>query len=159
MPRKLLKLKNYDIHSICSFDPDTGKLNANIAMWVMASSLDGKLVTIALENGDYTLELIQKTPFLTVNLLAEQQTRLINKLGRRSGRQTDKFKNLAYGLDSRNCPFLRECIGYLSCEAKAFYPSGDHTLVLCEIVSQKVLHPELNSMSLNFLREKKLVRG
>ncbi len=132
MPPKLLKLKNYDVHSITTATVD-GRQNANIAIWVMQAAMGGKMLCVALYRVDYTLELVKEAGLLNVNLLAEEQTRLIAKLGRKSGRNVDKFKNLPYALDERGCPYLTEAIGYVQCRVTGYADAGDHELVICEV--------------------------
>jgi flavin reductase (DIM6/NTAB) family NADH-FMN oxidoreductase RutF len=158
MPRKLLKFKNYDVHSITSVTPD-GRQNANIATWVMQVAMGGKMLCVALYKIDYTLELVKESGLLNVNLLAEDQTRLIAKLGRKSGRDMDKFKNLPHEHDERGCPYISEAIGYIQCKVTGYADGGDHELVICEVVKQVVLHPDKKVMTHHFLREKGLVRG
>ncbi len=158
MPRRLLKYKNYDIHSITTATPD-GRQNANIAMWLTQTAMGGKMLCVALDKTDYTLELVKESGILNVNLLAEEQTKLIAKLGRKSGRDTDKFKNLACDSDERGCPYLTEAVGYAQCKVTSYADGGDHELVICEVLKQAVLHPDKKVMTHHFLREKGLVRG
>lgn len=158
MPRRLLKYKNYDIHSITTATPD-GRKNANIAMWLTQTAMGGKMLCVALDKTDYTLELVKESGILNVNLLGEDQTKLIAKLGRKSGRDTDKFKNLNYELDNRDCPYLTEAVGYVQCRVTSHADGGDHEIVVCEVLKQIVLHPDKKVMTHHFLREKGLVRG
>ncbi|MCU0469871.1 MAG: flavin reductase family protein [Arcicella sp.] len=112
MPRRtILKYKNYDVHSITTVSP-LGKINANIATWVMQSAMQGKFLTVALYKTDYTIQLVRESMILNVNLLAQDQAKkLIPKLGRKSGLSSNKFVNLPFELDERGCPFLTEAIG------------------------------------------------
>ncbi len=158
MSRKLLKYKNYDVHSISCATPD-GRKNANIANWVMQTAMGGKMLCVALYKIDYTLALVKEAGILNVNLLAEEQTRLIAKLGRKSGRDVDKFKNLPHAHDERGCPYLTEAIGYVQCSITGYADAGDHELVICEVQKQVVLHPDKPVMTHHYLREKNLVRG
>jgi len=158
MSRRLLKYKNYDIHSITTATLD-GRHNANIAMWLTQTAMGGRMLCVALDKTDYTLELVKESGILNVNLLAEEQTKLIAKLGRKSGRDTDKFKNLPYALDERDCPYLTEAVGYAQCRVTSYADGGDHELVICEVLKQTVLHPEQKVMTHHFLREKGLIRG
>ena len=96
---------------------------------------------------------------LNINLLAQDQTALIAKLGRKSGRTSDKFKNLPYALDDRNCPYLTQAVGYVQCRVVGITDVGDHELFVCEVIKQVTLHPDKPVMTNNFLREKGLVRG
>lgn len=163
MPRKLLKYKNYDVHSITTCTPETpdrpSRRNANIATWVMQTAMGGTHLVVALYEPDLTIELVRESGILNVNLLAEEQTGLIRKLGQQSGRDKDKFKNLPYALDERGCPYLTEAIGYAQCRVIDRIPAGDHELFVCAVEKQVVLNPDKRVMTNHFIKEKKLVRG
>ncbi|MFN4145063.1 MAG: flavin reductase family protein [Runella sp.] len=156
--KSLLKYKNYDVHAITTTTAD-GRRNANIATWVMQTAMGGKMLCVALYKIDYTIELVRESRILNVNLLAQDQTNLINKLGRKSGRNFDKFKNLSFEIDNRGCPFLTEAIGYVQCEILHSTDGGDHELFVCKVLKQVVLNPDKVVMTHHFLREKGLVRG
>ncbi len=157
MPKSLLKYKNYDVHSITTIHEENS--NANIATWVMQTAMGGKMVCVALYKVDYTIELVRASKILNINLLHTGQTSLINKLGRRSGKDSDKLKTLKFEFDNRGCPFLTEAIGYIQCKVLHSTDAGDHELFVCEVQKQVVLNPEKEVMTNNFLREKGLVRG
>jgi flavin reductase (DIM6/NTAB) family NADH-FMN oxidoreductase RutF len=157
MPKSVLKYKNYDVHSVSTVFEN--KLNANIATWVMQVAMGGKMLAVALYKIDYTIELVRASKILNINLLSKEQTNLISKLGRKSGREMDKFKNLKYSLDERGCPYLTEAIGYIQCKVSHSTDAGDHELFVCEVIKQVMLNPDQEVMTNNFLREKGLVRG
>ena len=168
MPKKLLKYKNYDVHSITvrtAGTPDRdARQNANIATWVMQTAMGGTHLVVALYKPDYTIELARESGLLNVNLLATDQTGLIRKLGRQSGRpgpgQTkDKFKNLPYKLDERGCPYLTESVGYAQCQVLHTTDAGDHELFICKVLKQVVLNPDKIVLTNQFLIERKIVRG
>lgn len=117
------------------------------------------MLCVALYKVDYTLELVRSSGLLNLNLLAQEQTSLITKLGRKSGREVDKFKKLAFALDERGCPYLTDAVGYVQCRVVSYADGGDHELVICEVIRQVVLHPDKKVLTHHFLREKGLVRG
>ncbi len=157
MPKRLLKYKTYDVHSITTVSK--GCLNANIVTWLMQTAMGGKVLAVALYKVDYTIELVRESRVLNVNLLATDQTSLIRKLGQQSGTEKDKFRNLPYALDERGCPYLTEAIGYIQCRILHSTDAGDHELFVCEVLRQTVLNPDKEVMTNAFLREKKLIRG
>ena len=161
MPKRLLKYKNYDVHSITTAAgaPDSRRQNANIATWVMQTALGGTHLAVALYKIDYTIELVQESGLLNVNLLAQEQTGLIRKLGRQSGRAVDKFLRLPHAHDERGCPYLTEAVGYAQCRVLRHVDAGDHIVFICEVLRQEVLHPDKTVLTNNYLREKKLVRS
>ena len=162
MPKRLLKYKNYDVHSITSVvNPGTSgqRQNANIATWVMQVALGGSRLAIALYKSDYTIELVRESGLLNVNLLAQEQTGLIRKLGRQSGRDVDKFTRLPHDYDERGCPFLTEAVGYVQCRVLNSIDGGDHDVFICEVIRQIVLNPGKTVLTNDYLKEKNLVRG
>jgi flavin reductase (DIM6/NTAB) family NADH-FMN oxidoreductase RutF len=163
MPKKLLKYKNYDVHSITTRTAD-GRQNANIATWVMQTAMGGTHLVVALYKPDYTIELVRESSLLNVNLLAIDQTSLIRKLGRQSGRPVqgrtkDKFKNLPHTLDERGCPYLTEAVGYAQCQVVHTTDAGDHELFICKVLKQVVLNPDKTVLTNHFLIGRKIVRG
>lgn len=157
MSRSLLKRKNYEIHSVGVVLE--GRVNFNIVAWAMQTAMGGKQLAVAFFKPDLTLEWVQKTGHFSLNFLAEDQTRLVQRLGRRSGRTVDKTKNLPFALDADGQPFLTESVGYICCQVISWADGGDHDIALCRVLRQKVLHPEKPLLTLHLLREKKLVRG
>lgn len=162
MPKRLLKYKNYDVHSITTI-AGSGTLgerkNANIATWVMQTALGGTRLAVALYKVDYTVELVRESGILNVNLLAQEQTGLIRKLGRQSGRDVDKFARLPHAYDERGCPYLTEAVGYVQCRVLSKADGGDHDVFICEVLKQVVLDPGKTVLTNDYLKEKKLVRG
>jgi len=158
--KSLLKFKNYDVHSISTVLPgEVPQYNANIATWVMQSAMGGKEVVVALYGIDYTLELVKQSRVLNINLLQEKQTNLISALGRKSGRDQTKLRPTWFALDSRGCPYLVEAVGYVQATVKEMVEGLDHTLCICSVDKQVVLHPDAPVMTNHFLRAKGLVRG
>jgi flavin reductase (DIM6/NTAB) family NADH-FMN oxidoreductase RutF len=157
MARSLLKLKNYEVHSITTVHGD--KMNANIATWVMQSGMKASYLSVALYKIDFTIKLVRASKVLNVNLLAQDQKNLIAKLGRKSGREADKFRRLPFALDARGCPYLTDSIGYVCCEVHDVADSGDHEVFCCRILGQSVLHPEKAVLTHHWLKEHGLVRG
>lgn len=156
MKRSLLKFKNYEVHSVTTVY--AGNKNANIATWMMQSGMKGTFLSIALYKVDYTIELVQQSGILNINLLSMEQKNLINKLGRKSGRDSDKFKNLPHAIDERGCPYLTEAIGYIACEVHDTADSGDHEIFTCRIIRQVVLNPEKEVLTYRYLKDAGLIR-
>ncbi|MBO0950185.1 flavin reductase family protein [Fibrella forsythiae] len=162
MPKRLLKYKNYDVHSITSVagvGTSAQRQNANIATWVMQTALGGSRLAVALYKVDYTIDLVRESGLLNVNLLAQDQTGLIRKLGRQSGRDVDKFTRLPHAYDERGCPYLTEAVGYVQCRVLDSVDGGDHAVFICDVLKQVVLNPGKAVLTNDYLKARKLVRG
>lgn len=157
MPRSILKCKNYDVHSVGVRLGDI--TNFNITAWATQTAMGGKRIVVALHKPDYTLELVKASQFFSLNFLSEDQTRLVAKLGRSSGRDGNKLKGLEFAFDPNGFPYLTEAFGYANCRVLDWADGGDHEIAICEVVAQKILHPQKKLLTLNYLREKKLIRG
>lgn len=157
MPKRLLKYKNYDVHSVTTVA--NGKQNANIVTWLMQTDMASQVLVVALYKVDYTIELVRESGILNINLLATDQTKLIRKFGQQSGRGRDKFKNVAHALDDRGCPYLTEAVGYVQCRVRHSTDAGDHELFICDVLKQVVLNADKEVMTNSFIKMKKLVRG
>lgn len=152
LQRSVLKLKDYQVHSVTTVHE--GRINANIATWVMQTALKGKFLTVAVFKTSLTYTLVSQSGILNINLLAEEQKSLVNRLGRKSGHQVaEKLKGIPYELDTRGCPFLTEAIGYIQCQVTDRADSYDHELFVCKVLGQKVLHPKKQVLTHHYLQQ------
>jgi flavin reductase (DIM6/NTAB) family NADH-FMN oxidoreductase RutF len=147
----MLKL-SYGVHVVGSFSV-AGDLNAMIADWVMQVSFNPRLVAVAIENDARTLRFIRETSVFSVNLLHEKDGMEIARAvvmpseskkvrGRPEDMQSlvfNKLEGLAYGIHENGCPVLDEALGWFTCEAEQFIPTGDHTIVVGRVTDGEVI--------------------
>lgn len=154
--RSVLALKNYQIHAISTCYE--GKNNANIASWVMQSAMKGKRMLVSLYQPDLTIELVRKSGILNVHLLGTHQRKLIQNLGKKSGREFDKLEGLEWEADFRGCPVLQESVGVIHCVVEKELEGYDHNYFECSILKQKVLLEEQEVMTTHWLKTKGIIR-
>jgi flavin reductase (DIM6/NTAB) family NADH-FMN oxidoreductase RutF len=149
--RALLAL-SYGVHVIGSVDAG-GAMNAMLADWVMQVSFKPRLVAVAIENDARTLRYIRETEVFSVNLLHEKDGMEIARRvvmpaeGRKiKGRSeeaaavvTDKLADVRHGIHANGCPVLDRALGWFTCEAEQFLPTGDHTIVVGRVTDGEVL--------------------
>src|SRR5438270_10944376 len=76
-----------------------------------------------------------------VNVLSQGQRELAGKLGRSSANTPQKLKGIkTKPAPVSGAPILTEALGWIECRVVATLPSGDHTLVLGEVVEAGVEH-------------------
>lgn len=85
---------------------------------------------MSMSKENYTHELIVKAGVFSVSVLSEQTTALvIASLGFQSGRERDKYKNVAYKRLPSGLPIVDEnCCGYLECKVTGSMDFGTHTV-------------------------------
>ena len=114
------------------------KINGMTAAWVAQASFEPPLVVVSIAPERYTHQLIDESSVFAVNILSEGQVELGRKFGSKSGRDTDKFKDVNYVTKKTGSPILADIYAYLDCKLYKTYKAGDHTLFIGEVVEHKV---------------------
>src|SRR6266581_2516468 len=99
------------------------------------------LYAVTVENTSKTIGMIRDAHHFAVNVLSQGQRELAGKLGRSSANTPQKLKGVkTKPAPVSGAPILAETLGWLECRVVATLPSGDHTLVLGEVVEAGVEH-------------------
>jgi flavin reductase (DIM6/NTAB) family NADH-FMN oxidoreductase RutF len=118
-----------------------GEEHGMTANWVMQAAFEPPMVVIALENTSKTLGMVRDSRHFAVNVVLATQRDLAGKLGRSSEQAPQKLKGIkTKPAPVSGTPVLTDCLGWVECRVVATLPSGDHTLVLGEIVAAGVEH-------------------
>ncbi len=112
-----------------------GEDHAMTANWVMQTAFNPPMVVVAVENESKSLPMIRDARAFAVNVFADGQRDLAARLGRSSRNAPHKLQ----GVETRpapvtGAPVLTGGLGWIECRLVATMPSGDHTLVLGEVV-------------------------
>lgn len=137
-----------------------GKHNMNIITYVTATSMSPKKIACCIYDNTQTRWNVEHNEHFVLQLLAADQYRLVTLLGQQSGKSIDKIARL----NKRNMLeqwkgfyILSGALAVMELCVDSSMPAGDHTLFLCDVVSNKNIR-EGEPLSLDILREKKLVR-
>jgi flavin reductase (DIM6/NTAB) family NADH-FMN oxidoreductase RutF len=118
-----------------------GEDHAMTANWVTQASFEPPMIAVAVENTSKTIGMIRDSHHFAVNLLQKDQRDLAGKLGRSSEQAPQKLKGLkTKPTPISGTPVLTDAIGWVECRLMTTVPSGDHTLVLGEVVAAGVEH-------------------
>lgn len=149
---------NSPVYSISSAQGTS--YNMNICTYATAVSMHPKQFIVAIYEHTKTLELINQSDGMVLQLLAETQYRLIPLLGQKSGKKIDKLARLEKrGLttDWRGYKILKDALAVMELKIINRYPAADHQLFLCEVAAYKNLN-DGEALSLDTLRAKQLIR-
>lgn len=109
------------------------------ANWLTQAAFDPPMVAVAVENTSKTIGMIRDAHHFAVNVLLASQRDLAGKLGRTSDQAPHKLKGVkTKPAPVSGAPVLADCLGWVECRVVATLPSGDHTLVLGEVVAAGV---------------------
>ncbi|HAN65789.1 MAG TPA: hypothetical protein DCQ34_05730 [Chitinophagaceae bacterium] len=150
---------NLPVYSISSKGP--GGFNMNIITYTVPVSMKPKRLICAVYHGSQTLDNIRREKQAVLQLLHEDQYRLVDKLGKRSGKNTDKLT----ALNKRNLctewkgfPVLTGALAWMELKVLDEMEGGDHRLFLCEVQAWKN-NSEGEPLTLDMLRKKNIIRG
>ena len=109
--------------------------------WVAQTSFEPPMVAVAVENTSKTIELIRDARHFAINVFLQGQGELAAKLARSSASAPQKLKGIkTKPAPVSAAPILADALGWLECRVVATLPSGDHTLVLGQVLEAGVEH-------------------
>jgi flavin reductase (DIM6/NTAB) family NADH-FMN oxidoreductase RutF len=130
--RTVLRLFRYGLFGLAA-----GSLDAPCAMtvnWVTQSSFEPPMLCVALELDSRTSRVVLERGTFTLCVFDESQRELAGQLGRRSSKVPAKLDGVAFVPTQSGSVALAEALGYLECRVTGQVPSGDHLVVVAEIV-------------------------
>ena len=111
---------------------ETGELFGLTVSAFISVSLEPPLVLICIRNESSATNLLHKSMKYCVNVLAEDQLQISEKLSLAG--EGGRFQNLDYYLGKTGSPIVRGTIGYIDCKITNIVPAGDHTIFIGEAV-------------------------
>ncbi|MBF2097440.1 MAG: flavin reductase [Gloeomargaritaceae cyanobacterium C42_A2020_066] len=115
-----------------------GRRSGCIATWVMPYSLvpQPRRILISLSRLNFTQELVAARGQLALHLLDQAQLPWVARFGLSSGRDQDKFADLAVTESPTGLPLLGDTCGWLICQVLQTVDTGDRVLYLTEAVAE-----------------------
>ena len=137
-----------------------GKLNMNICTYVTAISMKPKQYLIAVYYGTKTHDVLTQNPTCVLQLLSKENTPLVRKLGKQSGRNIDKHTWLQKKeilTPWKGHQVLNNACAYLHLELINRYETGgDHELFCFQVNAAKTLS-ETNILMFQDLVDAKII--
>ena len=149
---------NLPVYSISS--KANGKANMHMITYVTPISMQPKQYVVGIYHGTQTLENVLATKHFVLQLLCETQYRLVDILGKQSGRKVDKIQWLQKRklLTSwRDFDILSNALAVIEMQVTGTFNGGDHTGFICNVAGYKNLNGG-TPLTLDTLRKHKLIR-
>ena len=150
---------NLPVYSISSrFD---NMYNMNICTYTSAVSMKPKQLMVAINNDTKTLEIVNNSTTFVLQLLAAKQYRMVDLLGKKSGKNIDKISRLEKRkliAEWNGYKILKDALALIELEVVNTMQAEDHTLFLCTVIDYKNLN-EGEALTLDNLREHRLIRS
>ena len=116
------------------------KIGIMPASWVSPISEDPERVVVAWDKESYTLELLRKSTYLTINVVGPGNLEILWKTGSVSGRELDKVREFGVQLEKANdIPSyrLRDALGWMETKVYRIIEdlAEDIDLVVLDVIS------------------------
>jgi flavin reductase (DIM6/NTAB) family NADH-FMN oxidoreductase RutF len=130
--KKTLRLFTYGLYVVTSRkDDETGAFTAN---WVVQTSFEPPMLAVAMEQDAHSLGVVRAAGSFAVNVLESGQRELAGQFGRAYAKAGDKLAGHPWQPGSTGAPLLEAALGAVECRVVGEMPSGDHVLILAEVV-------------------------
>ena len=149
---------NLPVYSISS----KTEVNSNMHIITYASqiSMKPKRFVCGIYHGTQTLLNVEASGEFVLQLLDDSQYRLVDLLGKKSGKKIDKISRLQKRnelIEWNGYSVLKNCIAVMLLKAFNTFEAGDHTVFFCDVVAYKNLN-EGKILMLDDLRKHHLIR-
>ena len=126
-----------------------GEEHGMTASWVSQASFHPPMVVVAVENRSKTIGMIRDAHHFALSVLRAGQRDVAEKLGPASAGAPHKLKGIkTKPAPTSGVPVLADALGWVECRVVATLPSGDHTLVLGEVLEAAVEHQDAEPLTL-----------
>ena len=126
-----------------------GEEHGMTASWVSQASFHPPMIVVAVENRSKAVGMIRDAHHFALSVLRAGQRDVAEKLGRASAGAPNKLKGIkTKPAPTSGVPVLADALGWVECRVVATLPSGDHTLVLGEVLEAAVEHQDAEPLTL-----------
>lgn len=117
------------------------KVNVFTVAWAGTINTKPPMLSISVRPERLSYEYIKERGEFVVNLPNASLTKAVDYCGVRSGRTTDKIKEMGFTLEDGNnveVPYIKECPVSIECKVREIIPLGTHDLILADVVGSNV---------------------
>ncbi len=111
-----------------------------LASWVMQAGFEPPMVTVAVKQGRYVGEWIERGEPFVLNVVGEGQKNLLKHFSHGFEPGAPAFEGLEIRPCARGVPVLAEAVGHLECEPVSHVDSVDHRIFLARVVRGGMEH-------------------
>lgn len=119
-----------------------GVENGLTVSWASPVSFDPPQFMIAVDRHHYSVDFLTSTRNFAVNVLRNDQVKLAGHFARQSMSDEDKLSHISTREGSTGAAILADAVAYFDCELAAIHETGDHLLVIGNVVDAGILHED-----------------
>jgi flavin reductase (DIM6/NTAB) family NADH-FMN oxidoreductase RutF len=133
----IFQLTNHEIYVLTATDGD--RRGGQVATWVMPTTLllDQLRLVASISPFNFTYELIERSQRFVVHMLAEGQEVWVPRFGLETGRDIDKFADIAVSYTDSGIPILPDTCGWAECQVIHHVDTGDRQVCIADVIQQQ----------------------
>lgn len=115
-----------------------------LASWVQQAGFNPPCVSIAFNKERKAhFDMLTASGKLVVNFMGKENGKTMSRFFKPAPETGSIFDELETFSDTTGIPILKDSIGYLECKYKSEVESGDHIIVIAEVINGKLLNSEI----------------
>jgi flavin reductase (DIM6/NTAB) family NADH-FMN oxidoreductase RutF/rubredoxin len=144
---------SYGLYAVCS--KSGSKLNGYISNTVFQVTSDPPQFAVSCSKNNFTANLIEQSKAFSFSVMEKETNQsIIGSFGYKSGKDTDKFKDVKYKTGKTGSPVLLEnAIAWFDCRVVKSLDMGSHILFIGELVDSELCMPVKDPMTYAYFRE------
>nr|WP_319398746.1 flavin reductase [uncultured Carboxylicivirga sp.] len=133
------------------------KSNGYIANTVFQVTAEPPQIAISCNKDNLTCDLIEQSEYFSISILKQDaKAETIGLFGYKSGKDTDKFKDIKYGTSLSGTPVvLEDSIAWFDCKVSQKVDVGTHIIFIGEIIENKLLDADADPLTYAYYRDVK----
>lgn len=131
---EVLRLMPYGIYAVGVGTQD-GERNAFIASWATQCSFEPALFLVAIRKETVNQDLVKAGGAFSISFLSKEQTGLARQLVKPKHQVGNKLDQISHFAEATDTPILRDAVAFLECKLVSMEETGDHILVVGEVVN------------------------
>ena len=135
--KNILRKIPYGLYVIGVKDKDSH--HAFTGSWLSQCSMKPPRVMLGVRHGTHSFEMIKAGKVFSVNFLAKPDKKILEQFFKPTPSNGNRFGDLAFTLKKTHTPILDAAVAYLECEVKDIFETGDHSVVISEVLEAEVL--------------------
>lgn len=129
---KMMQNKNYDLVVLTSRLHD--EINGQTVAWFMQAGMEPTVVAVGLSLDTYTNQMIKQSGYFALNFIPKDRQDLIEHFGFQTGREVNKFKDVAFQESQTGSPILEEAAAYLDCRLRTITSLDTYETFFGEVI-------------------------
>ena len=119
-----------------------GSRHAFTGSWLSQCSMTPPRIMLGVRHDTHSLEMIKESRVFSVNFMPKTDKKILERFFKVTPSDGDRFGDVEFSLKKTKTPILKQAVAYLECEVKDIFETGDHSIVIGEVVEAEVLKDE-----------------